>query len=111
MRHRLGWSLIAFGFLVLPPRTVKAQTLVAGSLRASPSQLASAARLRVDNLGPTVTGMNLTADPYQHGSRKEGMALMIVGAAGIVTGLIVDEPLITILGAGAGGVGLYLYLR
>ena len=43
--------------------------------------------------------------------RGPGVALMIVGAAAIVTGLLVDESLITILGAGTGLVGLYLYLR
>jgi hypothetical protein len=43
--------------------------------------------------------------------RGPGVALMIVGAAAIVTGLLIDESLITILGAGTGLVGLYLYLR
>ena len=41
----------------------------------------------------------------------QAVALMIVGAAGIVTGLLVDEDIITIAGAAAGGIGLYLYLR
>jgi len=36
---------------------------------------------------------------------------MIVGAAGIVTGLLVDEDLVTIAGAAVGGFGLYLYLE
>ena len=43
--------------------------------------------------------------------RGPGVALMLVGAAAIVTGLLIDESLITILGAGTGLVGLYLYLR
>jgi len=43
--------------------------------------------------------------------RGPGVALMLVGAAGVVTGLLIDESLITILGAGTGLVGLYLYLR
>lgn len=43
--------------------------------------------------------------------RGPGVALMLVGLAGVVTGLIIDESLITILGAGTGLVGLYLYLR
>ena len=42
--------------------------------------------------------------------RGPGVALMIVGAAGVITGLLVDESLITVAGAGAGLVGLYLYL-
>jgi hypothetical protein len=43
--------------------------------------------------------------------RGPGVALMIVGAAAVVTGLLIEESLITILGAGTGLVGLYLYLR
>ncbi len=49
------------------------------------------------------------ADGLRH--RGPGVALMVVGAAAIVTGLLIDESLITILGAGTGLVGLYLYLR
>jgi hypothetical protein len=44
-------------------------------------------------------------------SKREGEILMIVGAAGIVTGLLTDEDLITIAGAVVGGVGLYFYLQ
>ncbi len=36
---------------------------------------------------------------------------MIVGAAGIVTGLLVGEGLITIARAVVGGVGRYFYLQ
>jgi hypothetical protein len=45
------------------------------------------------------------------GGRKEAVALMVVGAAGIVTGLIANEDILVIAGAGVGGFGLYLYLR
>lgn len=45
------------------------------------------------------------------GGSRQGRILMIVGAAGIVTGLVVNEGLVTIAGAGVGGYGLYLYLR
>ena len=45
------------------------------------------------------------------GSRHTGTVLMIVGGAGIVTGLLVDESIVTIAGAAVGGYGLYLYLR
>ena len=34
-----------------------------------------------------------------------------VGIVHAVTGLLVDESLVTIAGAGVAGVGLYLYLR
>jgi hypothetical protein len=43
-------------------------------------------------------------------SRRTGVLLMIVGVAGIVTGLAVDEPVVTIAGAVVGGIGLYMYL-
>lgn len=43
--------------------------------------------------------------------KKTGTTLMIVGLAGVITGLIVDESAITVLGAVVGGVGLYFYLR
>ena len=43
--------------------------------------------------------------------RGPGVALMLVGAAGVITGLLIDESLITVAGAGVGLVGLYLYLR
>jgi len=43
--------------------------------------------------------------------RKPGVALMIVGGAGIVVGSLIDSGLITVAGAGVGLFGLYLYLR
>ncbi len=43
--------------------------------------------------------------------RGPGVALMIVGAAGIVTGLLVREPVVTVVSAGVGLVGLYIYIR
>lgn len=47
----------------------------------------------------------------REGTRKEGVTLMIVGAAGMITGLLIDESAITILSAGLAGLGLYLYVR
>ncbi|HMV30945.1 MAG: hypothetical protein U0104_02970 [Gemmatimonadales bacterium] len=44
------------------------------------------------------------------GKRREGSVLIIVGLAGIVTGLVIDESLVAVAGAGVAGVGLYLYL-
>jgi len=43
--------------------------------------------------------------------KRQGEILMIVGAAGILTGILVDESLVTVAGAAVGGVGLYMYLR
>lgn len=43
--------------------------------------------------------------------RGEGEVLMIVGAVGIVTGILIEEGLISLIGAGVGLYGLYLHLR
>jgi len=44
-------------------------------------------------------------------TRRTGLPLMLVGAAGVIVGLIIDEPVVTIVSAGVWGVGLYLYVR
>lgn len=43
--------------------------------------------------------------------RGQGELLMIVGGAGIITGALIDEGVITVAGAVIGLYGLYLYLR
>jgi hypothetical protein len=43
--------------------------------------------------------------------RAQSSTLMIVGGAAIVTGLLLDEGVITFVGAGVWLYGLYLYLR
>lgn len=43
--------------------------------------------------------------------RGQSSTLMIVGGAAIVTGLLLDEGVITFVGAGVWLYGLYLYLR
>jgi len=111
----LSLSVLFAATLLVPSRAVSAQAAAPASLRASSVQLASLATMRseaspvaVEQRQPTAL---LVVDPYNHGTRKEGMALMLVGAAGIITGLIIDEPAVTILGAGVGGLGLYFHLR
>jgi hypothetical protein len=44
-------------------------------------------------------------------ARTPGVVLMIVGGASVVTGLLIDESVFTILGAAVFLVGLYQYLR
>lgn len=44
-------------------------------------------------------------------SRTESTTLMIVGGAGILTGILIDEGLISFAGAAVGLYGLYLHLR
>ena len=83
-------------------------------------------------MGPTVTQLHLLARLHpdtaalhlampvreflspvvlSRGGRRQGTVLMIVGGAGILAGLLLDEDIITIAGAGVAGVGLYFYLR
>lgn len=97
--------------LLLPLGAAEAQGAAPASLRASSAEYASLALVQPM---PAVTAdapAALAVDPYQHGTRKEGSVLMIVGLVGVVVGLVADEPVITILSAGVGGLGLYFYLR
>ena len=107
----LPLSVLLTATLLVPLRPAGAQAVAPTSLCATPVQLATAAALRPQASIASERPMLLGNDPYQHGTRTEGVALMIVGVAGIVTGLIVDEPVVTILSAGVGGLGLYFYLR
>jgi len=79
----------------------------------SPQMLEATAALRPLNAADPTPDLRLPTVAVQsaHGGHGQAVALMIVGAAGIVTGLIVDEAIITIAGAAAAGIGLYLYLR
>ena len=43
--------------------------------------------------------------------RGPGVALMIVGTAGVITGLLINEGLVSVAGAVVGLYGLYLYVR
>jgi hypothetical protein len=79
----------------------------------------SSAALRVTAaLRPLPSNSFTASQPYPvaevenaRGSRRQGEILMIVGGAVLVTGLLVDESLVTIAGVAVGGYGLYLYLR
>lgn len=112
MRLALTAGLAAIGFMV-SPRAAAAQATVAGLIAPGSEELRTAAQLRLHLARPEAhmgLGGGLTTSSSR-GDRREGEILMIVGAAGIVTGLLVDEDLITIAGAGVGGFGLYLYLK
>ncbi len=104
-------SVLLTATFLVPVQPAGAQAVAPISLRGSTVQLAVSATLRSPASLAHEQPALLVKDPYQHGTRREGLALMIVGAAGIVTGLIIDEPVVTVLSAGVGGVGLYLYLR
>jgi hypothetical protein len=87
---------------------------------AAPVAAQSASFQRTDETYSHLAGLRqgaLTANtsaaammPVSSGSRRQGSVLMIVGGAGIITGLIIGEDIVTIAGAGVAGVGLYFYL-
>jgi hypothetical protein len=53
------------------------------------------------------------AEPQRTRTRRRapGVTLMLVGLAGVVTGLVIEESIITVPSAAVGLFGLYLYLR
>jgi len=112
MRLVLMAGLALFGFTAAP-RSAAAQATGAGLIAPSPEILSAAAQLRLS--APQPVGLVAPAGERMtqgsRGNRRQGEILMIVGAAGIVTGLLVDEDLVTIAGAAVGGFGLYLYLQ
>jgi hypothetical protein len=112
MRLALMAGLALFGFTAAP-RNVAAQAAGAGLIAPSPEILSAVAQLRLS--APQSAGLVAPAGARMtqgsRGDRRQGEILMIVGAAGIVTGLLVDEDLVTIAGAAVGGFGLYLYLQ
>ena len=74
--------------------------------------LIGSARLGVSALSPTATPaavVPVRVAGLRH--RGPGVALMLVGGAGIVTGLLLDEGIITVAGAAVGLYGFYLYIR
>jgi hypothetical protein len=73
--------------------------------------LAAVAPARDASTPELAPSVSLAAAKASKGGHGNAVALMVVGAAGIVTGLIADEDILIIAGAGVGGVGLYLYLR
>jgi len=105
-----GLALSAFA---ATPDTLPAQAAAPRPIALDQEILVATAQLRLPASQPFGLERRSAAPMLQQarGKRREGEILMIVGAAGIVTGLLVDEDLITIAGAGVGGFGLYLYLE
>jgi len=92
------------GAVATRPALLRIDQSLAGSARLGVSQPALSKAIVASD---ALTGVQAT----RLRNRGPGVALMIVGAAGIITGLLIDESIITVAGAGAGLVGLYLYLR
>lgn len=107
----LSLGVLLVTMVLAPLRPASAQAEASLSMRVSTDQMSAGTSLQPDAGPADARPVMMADDNYHHGTRKEGVALMIVGAAGIITGLIIDESVVTVLGAVAGGVGLYLYLR
>ena len=112
MRSILMAGLALVALAALPGRAV-AQAVGAGMIAPTSETMRVAAELRLP--GGQVAWLVPAADrrmiQARSGNRRQGEILMIVGAAGIVTGLLVNEDLVTVAGAGVGGFGLYRYLQ
>jgi hypothetical protein len=104
---------IVLALLAFAPGRLTAQAAAFQSIAPSQEILVATARLGLPAGQPIALERPAGAVITQRarGNKRQGEILMIVGAAGIVTGLLVDEDLITIAGAGVGGFGLYLYLQ
>ena len=101
---------VAAAFLVVSvvPQALRAQTATPG-LRPGVAAYAATAHLAPAPLAAgSTTQVVAQSRPNQ---RRTGVILMIVGAAGIVTGIAVDEPIVTVAGAGVAGFGLYMWLN
>jgi hypothetical protein len=92
---------------------LQAQHPTINSVASTPTELSTAAELRLPTRGIHWFDQRALAAHarYSRASRRDGEIFMIVGGALIVTGLLVDEGLVAIAGAAIGGYGLYLYLR
>lgn len=105
-------AVLALLGLPAAPSGMAAQTATALSIAPGQEVLTATAQLRLPAAEPAAHERpGEMVVERARGGRRQGEILMIVGAAGIVTGLLTHEDLITIAGAVVGGVGLYFYLQ
>ena len=107
---RAAFIAISVLSLSLASRPATAQVQGPGLMGPSVENLQAAAALRPATPAPEQTA-NLNTVAATRAGKRTGTALMIAGAAALVTGLIIDEDVVTVAGAIAAGVGLFLYLR
>jgi hypothetical protein len=111
MRIRSLGIVIAIA-LSFPLQSALAQAAAPASLQPTAELYAATATLSpLDAPILDQTTGPIASASVRAGTRREGVTLMIVGAAGMITGLLIDESAITILSAGLAGLGLYLYVR
>ena len=103
------------GAILAAPHTLNAQGPARAVPGATAEMLQATAELRpaepavpLYRTGDADATVMVASGQKHHG---EAVALMVAGGAGVILGLIVDEPVVTVAGAVAGGIGLYLYLK
>ena len=107
---RAAFITISALSLSLISRPVLAQTQGPGLIGPSVQTLQATAALRPVATTPEASA-NVATVAVARAGKRTGTALIIAGAAALVTGLIIDEDVVTVAGAIAAGVGLFLYLR
>ena len=97
-----------------PRSPTPVQRSVAAADTAKPAVASSAIspRLGITAIRPSPTP-DLAQDTVfiQRPSRRGAGALLLVGGAGLLVGLATDSDVLTVVGAGVAGVGVYLYFR
>jgi hypothetical protein len=107
-------SLFGLRFVVRDLTTTGSRLRITSMADQVEHPLAGPGRLGVAPPQPSnsaAAGEAVTAFWIARRRHAPGVALMLVGVAGVITGLLIDESTITVAGAGAGLIGLYLYLR
>ena len=111
---------LALGFASLSARPAAAQSLALTPTAAVAAPVAATAQ---PTAGPTLDAASVavrhvespvTAAPARHGGYGQPVALMVVGGAAFITGLIIGDDAgtaIAVGGAVVGLVGLYQYLQ
>lgn len=126
MSHR-SIMMSVCALVVLHSGTAAAQSPMPADQRVGPSAQSSNAPLRFDHTQVGMARRGIAPSPESNAiatrealasgrlasrrSRGPGTVLMLLGAAGVVTGLVIDENAFTIVGAAVGLFGLYQYLR
>ena len=104
-------SAHAQGTPATPIQTLHSTGTVRSSPPAAERPFTGSGRLGQSQVIASRMEVSPAAVMQQQRRRAPGVILMIVGAAGVVLGIVTEEGIITVAGAGVGLYGLYLYLR
>ncbi|MEI2720755.1 MAG: hypothetical protein V9E87_11545 [Gemmatimonadales bacterium] len=104
--------------IVLSAANLSAQELAPATPRAAPAASFAVTPMPARLAAPSASALvaaelvkDVRLPAVARAGRGQSSTLMIVGGAAIVTGLLLDEGVITFVGAGVWLYGLYLYLR